>query len=176
MTRGAELSTDLHLVVNWISWWGRMLDKPSTPKPVMRVPLTAGSSTTNSDRTLTAFWGRMMTMTLNHVSHLHFWGCLMKLQLQGGWCLNRAIKSEERVLSDLVRLVECRSGNGWSKTSVWEEFSEAFRLPQSDSGNSGVEHSALFTVYSVGGVLLTFTGDIVGKWKDHFKDFLAHLL
>ena len=29
---GAELSTDHHLVVSWISWWGRKSDGPGRPK------------------------------------------------------------------------------------------------------------------------------------------------
>ncbi|TWW77720.1 hypothetical protein D4764_12G0011100 [Takifugu flavidus] len=35
--RGAELSTDHHLVVSWLQWWGRMPDRPGRPKHVMRV-------------------------------------------------------------------------------------------------------------------------------------------
>ncbi|TWW80203.1 R2 Retrovirus-related Pol polyprotein from type I retrotransposable element [Takifugu flavidus] len=35
--RGAELSTDHHLVVSWLRWWGRMLDRPGRPKRVVRV-------------------------------------------------------------------------------------------------------------------------------------------
>ncbi|TWW78310.1 hypothetical protein D4764_11G0004310 [Takifugu flavidus] len=35
--REAELSTDHHLVVSWLRWWGRMLDRPGRPKRVVRV-------------------------------------------------------------------------------------------------------------------------------------------
>ncbi|TWW68222.1 hypothetical protein D4764_19G0000200 [Takifugu flavidus] len=35
--RGAELSTDHHLVVSWLRWWGRMTDRPGRPKRVVRV-------------------------------------------------------------------------------------------------------------------------------------------
>ncbi|TWW74447.1 R2DM Retrovirus-related Pol polyprotein from type II retrotransposable element [Takifugu flavidus] len=35
--RGAELSTDHHLVVSWLRWWGRMPDRPGRPKHVVRV-------------------------------------------------------------------------------------------------------------------------------------------
>uniref|UniRef100_A0A669BJZ3 Reverse transcriptase domain-containing protein n=1 Tax=Oreochromis niloticus TaxID=8128 RepID=A0A669BJZ3_ORENI len=35
--RGAELSTDHHLVVSWIRWRGRTLDRPGAPKRVVRV-------------------------------------------------------------------------------------------------------------------------------------------
>ncbi len=35
--RGAELSTDHHLVVSWIRWWGRHPDRLGKPKRVVRV-------------------------------------------------------------------------------------------------------------------------------------------
>ncbi|TWW81730.1 R2DM Retrovirus-related Pol polyprotein from type II retrotransposable element [Takifugu flavidus] len=35
--RGAELSTDHHLVVSCLRWWGRMPDRPGRPKCVVRV-------------------------------------------------------------------------------------------------------------------------------------------
>ncbi len=35
--RGAELSTDHHLVVSWIRWWGRKLDRLRRPKCTVRV-------------------------------------------------------------------------------------------------------------------------------------------
>ncbi|KAI3371455.1 hypothetical protein L3Q82_024056 [Scortum barcoo] len=35
--RGAELSTDHHLVVGWIRWRGRMPDRPGRPKRIVRV-------------------------------------------------------------------------------------------------------------------------------------------
>ncbi|TWW64123.1 hypothetical protein D4764_03G0011310 [Takifugu flavidus] len=35
--RGAELSTDHHLVVSWLRWGGRMPDRPARPKRVVRV-------------------------------------------------------------------------------------------------------------------------------------------
>ena len=35
--RGAELSTDHHLVVSWLCWWGRMPIRPGRPKRIVRV-------------------------------------------------------------------------------------------------------------------------------------------
>ncbi|KAI3362591.1 hypothetical protein L3Q82_001679 [Scortum barcoo] len=36
--RGAELSTDHHLVVSWLRWWQRRkLDRPGRPKRIVRV-------------------------------------------------------------------------------------------------------------------------------------------
>ncbi|XP_061740413.1 uncharacterized protein LOC133541215 [Nerophis ophidion] len=37
VTRGAVLSTDHHLVVSWLRWWGRMPDRPGRPKRIVRV-------------------------------------------------------------------------------------------------------------------------------------------
>ncbi|TWW53113.1 R2 Retrovirus-related Pol polyprotein from type I retrotransposable element [Takifugu flavidus] len=35
--RGAERSTDHHLVVSWLRWWGRMPDRPGRPNRTVRV-------------------------------------------------------------------------------------------------------------------------------------------
>ncbi|KAI3358922.1 hypothetical protein L3Q82_015309 [Scortum barcoo] len=65
-----------------------------------------------------------------------------------------------------------------AKTRVWEEFGEAmeedYRLASKRFWQTvrrlrrGKQYSAN-TVYSVGGELLTSTGDIVGRWKKYFE-------
>ena len=35
--RGAELSTDHHLVGSWVRWKGKLLNRPGQPKRVVRV-------------------------------------------------------------------------------------------------------------------------------------------
>ena len=68
-----------------------------------------------------------------------------------------------------------------AKTRVWEEFGEAmekdFRsasrkfwqaVRRLRKGRQGFPQ----TVYSRGGELLTQTGDIVGRWKEHFEELL----
>ena len=37
MKSGVELSTDNHLVVSWLPWWGRMPSRPGRPKCIVRV-------------------------------------------------------------------------------------------------------------------------------------------
>ena len=37
MKRGAELSTDHHLVGSWVRWKGKLSDRPGQPKCVVRV-------------------------------------------------------------------------------------------------------------------------------------------
>ncbi|KAK3521565.1 hypothetical protein QTP70_013096 [Hemibagrus guttatus] len=68
-----------------------------------------------------------------------------------------------------------------AKTQVWEEFSEAmekdYRMASGKFWQTvrrlrrGKQLSAN-TVYSGGGELLASTGDIVGRWKEYFKDLL----
>ncbi|KAI3370518.1 hypothetical protein L3Q82_025279 [Scortum barcoo] len=73
-----------------------------------------------------------------------------------------------------------------AKTRVWEEFGEAMEedywsgleeilanRPAPQKGEAVLtQYSSTNTVYSVGGELLTSTGDIVGRWKKYFEDLL----
>ncbi|KAI3354168.1 hypothetical protein L3Q82_018704, partial [Scortum barcoo] len=68
-----------------------------------------------------------------------------------------------------------------AKTRVWEEFGEAMEEDYRSASKRfwqtvrrlrrGKQYSAN-TVYSAGGELLTSTGDIVGRWKKYFEDLL----
>ncbi|KAJ0064888.1 hypothetical protein NL108_017291 [Boleophthalmus pectinirostris] len=76
--RGAELSTDHHLVVSWVRWRRRKPERPGRPKRVVRVcwerlaePLSAGFSTRTSGRTSPKFRGRLEIWSLSG-SVLHF--------------------------------------------------------------------------------------------------------
>ncbi|KAK3542727.1 hypothetical protein QTP70_000092 [Hemibagrus guttatus] len=68
-----------------------------------------------------------------------------------------------------------------AKTWVWEEFDEAMEKDyRMASGKfwqtvrclSRSKRLSANTVYSGGGELLASTGDIVGRWKEYFKDLL----
>ncbi|KAI3369664.1 hypothetical protein L3Q82_024502 [Scortum barcoo] len=69
--RGAELSTNHHLVVSWIRWQRRKLDRPGRPKRIVRVcwehlaehPLSGRSSTPTSGRASHRFRGRLGTLS-----------------------------------------------------------------------------------------------------------------
>ncbi|KAI3363850.1 hypothetical protein L3Q82_001451 [Scortum barcoo] len=71
--RGAELSTDHHLVVSWIRWQRRKLDRPGRPKRIVRgsvgkrlawpSPLSGRSSTPTSGRASHRFRGRLETLS-----------------------------------------------------------------------------------------------------------------
>ncbi|KAI3351300.1 hypothetical protein L3Q82_005843 [Scortum barcoo] len=187
--RGAELSTDHHLVVSWIRWQRRKLDRPGRPKRIVRVcwerlawlsPLSGRSSTPTSGRASHRFRGRLGTLSLrvDHVLCLHCRRGSSKLWTQGLWCL-------------------CRGGN--PRTRWWTpEVRDAVRLKkesyramlacgtpdavETGTGRLGKHKPAAWTVLEAktqglggvraGGELLTSNGDIVGWWKKYFEDLL----
>ncbi|KAI3353576.1 hypothetical protein L3Q82_020098 [Scortum barcoo] len=97
--RGAELSTDHHLVVSWIRWRRRKLDRPGRPKAYCegllgtsgRSPLSGRSSTPTSGRASHRFRGRLGTLSpggpcsLPPLSTRH---AVRSCGTQGLWCLS----------------------------------------------------------------------------------------
>ncbi|KAI3366826.1 hypothetical protein L3Q82_009240 [Scortum barcoo] len=183
--RGAELSTDHHLVVSWIRWQRRKLDRPGRPKRIVRV-----------------CWERLAEPSVREVFNSHLRKSFSQILREAGdiaskWTMfsvsivDAAVRScgckvsgaccggnprtqwwtlEEGVLSDHVCLWDSwtqLTGTGQAKqafaarmvleakTRVWEEFGEAMEED-----------------YRAGGELLTSTGDIVGRWKKYFEDLL----
>ncbi|XP_061558796.1 uncharacterized protein LOC133416135 isoform X2 [Phycodurus eques] len=62
--RGVELSTDHHLVVSWVRWWGKILVRCGRPKRIVRVcweHLAESPVRRTSDRTLLMFRERRGT-------------------------------------------------------------------------------------------------------------------
>ncbi|KAI3374056.1 hypothetical protein L3Q82_022610 [Scortum barcoo] len=163
--RGAELSTDHHLVVSWIRWQRRKLDRPGRPKRIVRV-----------------CWERPGRAL-----------CQGGLQLpppeelltdsEGGWrTLSPSGPCSLPPLSTLAGQVQAAARTVLeAKTRVWEEFGEAMEEDYRSASKRfwqtvrrlrrGKQYSAN-TVYSAGGELLTSTGDIVGRWKKYFEDLL----
>ncbi|KAI3368369.1 hypothetical protein L3Q82_007835 [Scortum barcoo] len=97
--RGAELSTDHHLVVSWIRWQRRKLDRPGRPKAYCEgllgtswpSPLSGRSSTPTSGRASHSFRGRLGTLnpewtmfSASIVDAVTVRGC----GTQGLWCLS----------------------------------------------------------------------------------------
>ncbi|KAI3369844.1 hypothetical protein L3Q82_024423 [Scortum barcoo] len=160
--RGAELSTDHHLVVSWIRWQGRKLDRPGRPKRIV-------------------FRGRLETLspkwTMFSAYHYHVGNGGSKLWARHGlWCL-----SWRQTLNPVVDTGNrSQDGPGEAKTSGlggvgeameedyrWpprREFWQTVQAPQKGKGSNSL-YSAN-TVYSAGGELLTSTGDIVGRWME----------
>lgn len=215
--RGAELSTDHHLVVSWIKWPGRLPDRPGKPKRVVRVN-----------------WERLAEAPVRKVFNSHLRRNFSRIPGEAGdmeseWAMFKASIAEAASRSCGQKVIgACRGGNprtrwwtpavreavklkkeafrAWlargspeaadryrvarraaasavaeAKTRVWEEFGEAmekdFRLASRKfwqtirrlrKGKQGLSQA----VFSRGGELLTRTGDIVGRWKEHFEELL----
>ncbi|KAI3367785.1 hypothetical protein L3Q82_026220 [Scortum barcoo] len=188
--RGAELSTDHHLVVSWIRWQRRKLDRPGRPKRIVRV-----------------CWERLAEPSVREVFNFHLrksfsqipreagdieseWTMFSasivdaagsKLWTQGLWCLpvvaatppNPVVvdtgskgcrQAEEGVLWDHVGL-PVGLLTQLTGTVARPSKLQAARtvLEAKTSGLGGVR---------AGGELLTSTGDIVGRWKKYFEDLL----
>ncbi|KAI3358608.1 hypothetical protein L3Q82_015022, partial [Scortum barcoo] len=185
--RGAELSTDHHLVVSWIRWQRRKLDRPGRPKRIVRVcwerlaelsPLSGRSSTPTSGRASHRFRGRLETLS------------------PSGPCSLPPLSTRQFEVASCGRKVSgaCRGGN--PRTRWWTpEVRDAVRLKKesyrtmlacgtpdavdryrqakqarSPDGPGG-KNSGLGGVRA-GGELLTSTEDIVGRWKKYFEDLL----
>ncbi|KAI3360656.1 hypothetical protein L3Q82_002521 [Scortum barcoo] len=194
--RGAELSTDHHLVVSWIRWQRRKLDRPGRPKRIVRV-----------------CWERLAEPSVREVFNSHLrksfsqipreagdieseWtmfsasivdaGCVRSCGTQGRlWCLSWRQPSNPVVDTGIDRYRQAKQAAARTvleaKTRVWEEFGEAMEEDYRSASKRfwqtvrrlrrGKQYSAN-TVYSAGGELLTSTGDIVGRWKKYFEDLL----
>ncbi|KAI3353928.1 hypothetical protein L3Q82_005125 [Scortum barcoo] len=190
--RGAELSTDHHLVVSWIRWQRRKLDRPGRPKRIVRV-----------------CWERLAEPSVREVFNSHLRKSFSQIPREAGdieskWTMFSASIVVTLAVRSCGRKVSgaCRGGGNpepsasgghrkpskpqpWTvleaKTRVWEEFGEAMEEDYRSASKRfwqtvrrlrrGKQYSAN-TVYSAGGELLTSTGDIVGRWKKYFEDLL----
>ncbi|KAI3354606.1 hypothetical protein L3Q82_019110 [Scortum barcoo] len=187
--RGAELSTDHHLVVSWIRWQRRKLDRPGRPKRIVRV-----------------CWERLAEPSVREVFNSHLRKSFSQIPREAGdieseWTMFSAsiVDAGSSKLWDARSLVPVvaatpepggghrkpskpQPGRSWrQKLRVWEEFGEAMEEDYRSASKRfwqtvrrlrrGKQYSAN-TVYSAGGELLTSTGDIVGRWKKYFEDLL----
>ncbi|KAI3368711.1 hypothetical protein L3Q82_025707, partial [Scortum barcoo] len=191
--RGAELSTDHHLVVSWLRWQRRKLDRPGRPKRIVRV-----------------CWERSgRAPSVREVFNSHLRKSFSQIPREAGdieseWTMFSAsiVDAAVRKLWDARSLVPVvvaipEPGGGHrkyrqakqaaartvleAKTRVWEEFGEAMEEDYRSASKRfwqtvrrlrrGKQYSAN-TVYSAGGELLTSTEDIVGRWKKYFEDLL----
>ncbi|KAK3538555.1 hypothetical protein QTP86_006718 [Hemibagrus guttatus] len=215
--RGAELSTDHHLLVVWIRLRRRMPDRLGRPKHIVRV-----------------FWERLADPSVSGVFNSHLRESFNQIPREVGdieseWTMfsssivDTAIRSCGRKDSgagrggnpptlwwtlevrDAVKLKK-ESYRAWlargtleaaeayrqakrtaagvvseAKTRVWEEFGEAMEKDYRTASGKFWQtvrrlrrdkQLSANTVYSGGGKLLASTGDIVGRWKEYFKDLL----
>ncbi|KAI3364547.1 hypothetical protein L3Q82_011336 [Scortum barcoo] len=189
--RGAELTTDHHLVVSWIRWQRRKLDRLGRPKRIVRV-----------------CWERLAEPSVREVFNSHLRKSFSQIPREAGdiesewtmfsasivnaavrscgrkvlWCLswrqppNPVVdtgskgcrQAEEGVLFGPcwpVGLLTASHGGG---LSVWPRRDSGKPSGASEGGSSTLP--TLFTVQVVS--CLTSTGDIVAWWKKYFEDLL----
>ncbi|GAA6064832.1 receptor-type tyrosine-protein phosphatase F-like, partial [Tachysurus ichikawai] len=176
--RGAELSTDHHLVVSWIRWRGRKLDRLGRPKRTVRVcwerlaesPVREifNSSLRQSFNQIPREVGDIeseWTMFSTSIVNAAAQSCGRKRQLIGtggtselqrGWLRRRKLGSGRS------------SVRPWRRTIGWPRRNSGKPSGASEGGKQCPAH----TVYSVSGNLLTSTGDILRRWKEYFEDLL----
>ncbi|KAI3363918.1 hypothetical protein L3Q82_001515 [Scortum barcoo] len=115
--RGAELSTDHHLVVSWIRWQRRKLDRPGRPKRIVRV-----------------CWERLAEPSVREVFNSHLRKSFSQIPREAGdieseWTMFSASIVETRQFEVVDASVSgaCRGGN--PRTRWWTpEVRDAVRL------------------------------------------------
>ncbi|KAK3525519.1 hypothetical protein QTP86_033933 [Hemibagrus guttatus] len=217
VNRGAELSTDHHLVVSWIHLRRRMPDRLGRPKRIVRVcwerladPSVGGVFNSHLQESFnqiprevgdiesewTMFSSSIVDAAIRGCGHkvsgagrggnprTQWWtqevrdAVKLKKESYQAWLARRTPEAAEayRQAKRTTAVVVSEA-----KTRVWEEFCEAMEKDYwMASGKfwQTVWHlrrgKQLFanTVYSGGGELLVLTGEIVGRWKEYFKDLL----
>ncbi|TWW59961.1 R2 Retrovirus-related Pol polyprotein from type I retrotransposable element [Takifugu flavidus] len=192
--RGAELSTDHHLVVSWLRWWGRMPDRPGRPKRVVRV-----------------CWERLAESPVRRSFNSPLQESFEHVPGEAGdieseWTMFRAsiVEAADRCCGRKV-VGACHGGN--TRTRWWTPAvrdavklkKESYRAllacgtPEAADGYRQAKQSAATAVAktraweefgeamendfrtaskSGDGVLLTSTRDVVDRWKEYFEDLL----
>ncbi|KAL0169720.1 hypothetical protein M9458_034316, partial [Cirrhinus mrigala] len=156
--RGAELSTDHHLVVSWIRWRGRKLDRLGRPKRTVRV-----------------CWESLAEPPVREVFNSHLRQSFNQIPREDGDIESEWTMFSASIVNAAVRSCGCRvsgaSRGGNPRTRWWtSEVRDAVRLKK-ESYRAWLQ-CPTNTVYSGSGNLLTSTGDIVGRWKEYFEDLL----
>ena len=102
--RGAELSTDHHLVVIWLRWWGRMPVRPGRPKHIVRV-----------------CWEHLAESPVRESFNSHLWESFDHVPGEAGdieseWAMFRAsiVKAADRSCGRKV-VGACSGGNSWTR-------------------------------------------------------------
>ncbi|KAI3365878.1 hypothetical protein L3Q82_000864 [Scortum barcoo] len=167
--RGAELSTDHHLVVSWIRWQRRKLDRPGRPKlrSCGRKVSGACRGGNGPPNPVVDTGSKGCRQAEEGVPIGPCWPVGLLTQLTG---TGRPSKPQPG------RSWRQKLGSGRSSVRPWQEdylsASKRFWQQTVRRLRRGKQYSAN-TVYSAGGELLTSTGDIVfGRWKEYFEDLL----
>ncbi|KAI3365796.1 hypothetical protein L3Q82_000794 [Scortum barcoo] len=181
--RGAELSTDHHLVVSWLRWQRRKLDRPGRPKRIVRV-----------------CWERLAEPSVREVFNSHLRKSFSQIPREAGTLSPSGPCSLPPLSTRQFEVVDARSlvpVVAIPRTRWWTpEVRDAVRLKKESlsgpcwpvglpdavdryrqakqaagPGGPGGKNSGLGGgLVRVG--LLTSTEDIVGRWKKYFEDLL----
>ncbi|KAK3537288.1 hypothetical protein QTP70_006984 [Hemibagrus guttatus] len=191
--RGAELSTDHHLVVSWICLRRRMPDRLGRPKRIVRVcwecladPSVRGVFNSHLRESFNQIprevgdieseWTMFSTSIVD--AAIRSSGRKLKKESYRAWLARGTPEAAEayRQAKRTTAVVVSEA-----KTRVWEEFGEAMEKDYRTASGKfwqtirrlrrGKQLSAN-TVYGGDGELLVSTGDIVGWWKEYFEDLL----
>ncbi|TKS65443.1 putative 149 kDa protein ORF 2 [Collichthys lucidus] len=215
--RGAELSTDHHLVVSWLRWWGRMAVRPGRPKRSVRVcwerlaespvrksfnshlresfahvPGEAG----DIESEWTLFRSSIVVAADRSCGRKVVGACRGGGPRTRWWtpAVRDAVKLKKEAYRTLLACGTPEAADGYrhakrnaasvvaeAKTRAWEEFGEAM---ESDFRTASRrfwttirrlrrgKQCTVNTVFSGDGVLLTSTGDVLGRWREYFEDLL----
>ncbi|KAK3524041.1 hypothetical protein QTP70_017558 [Hemibagrus guttatus] len=160
--RGAELSTDHHLVVI------RGVFNSHLRESFNQIPREVG----DIESEWTMFSSSIVDAAIRSCGHK------LKKESYRAWLARGTPEAAEtyRQAKRTTAVVVSEA-----KTLVWEEFSEAMEKDYRTASGKfwqtiqrlrrGKQFSAN-TVYSGGGELLASTGDIVGRWKEYFEELL----
>ena len=132
MKRGAELSTDQHLVVSWIHWQGRKLDRPGRPKHIVRRAWLAQGTREAADR-----YRQLKRVTAEAVAEAKtskkFWQTIRHLRRGKQSSTNTVYSGDGELLTSTGDIV------GW-----WTEYFEDLLNPtdtpfieEAEAGDSG---------------------------------------
>ncbi|KAI3355038.1 hypothetical protein L3Q82_017857 [Scortum barcoo] len=201
--RGAELlSTDHHLVVSWIRWQRRKLDRPGRPKRIVRVCWERLADEPSVREVFNSHLRKSFTSQIPREaagdieSEWTMFSCASIVDANGGsevvgrkvsWCTCLGGKPQTRWWTPEQYLRQAKQavqpGRSWrqklwsGRSSVRPWRRRTVGRPRRDSGKRRRrlrrgKQYSANTVYSAGGELLTSTRDIVGRWKKYFEDLL----
>ncbi|KAK3535695.1 hypothetical protein QTP70_020572, partial [Hemibagrus guttatus] len=145
--RGAELSTDHHLVVSWIRLRRRMPDVLGRPKRIVRV-----------------CWGRLADPSV-------------RSPVEPGWLEGtpeaaEAYRQAKRTAAGVVSEAKTRVWEEFGEAMEKDYQTASGKFWQTVRRLRRGKQLSVNTVYSGGGELLASTGNIVGQWKEYFEDLL----
>ncbi|KAK3575581.1 hypothetical protein QTP86_030516 [Hemibagrus guttatus] len=166
--RGAELSTNHHLVVSWIRLRRGMPDRLGRPKRIPSGVVAVRSSGAGRGGNPRTQWWTLEVRDAVKLKKESYRAWLARGTPEAAEAYRQAKQTTAVVVSE-------------AKTWVWEEFGEAMEKDYRTASGKfwqtirrlrrGKQLSAN-TVYGGDGELLVSTGDIVGRWKEYFEDLL----